>query len=200
MLRPLFFNPPDTEAELDTLNAGAPAADRDTHGRRVRRIAGTAARLAGLFDPDAHAERATAAFLRDVLTYRPGQPAAFHPGDGDGRAVGDNADEPHKCERQPASRQRTGKLAPAVPNLWFDDQAEEAAVQNQHYRAPRLGEGGEEGDCGWLEDRYGVSWQIIPTAVNDMISHSDPDKSQRAMQAMPRRLGEKAARTEPAVR
>src|SRR6266545_3520066 len=48
----------------------------------------------------------------------------------------------------------------------------------------RLGEGGEEGDCGWLKDRYGVSWQIIPTAMNDMISDPDPDKSQRAMQAM----------------
>jgi hypothetical protein len=91
MLRPLFFNPPDTEAELDTLNAGAPAADRDTHGQRVRRIAATAARLAGLSDPDGHAERVVAAFLPDVLPYRPGQPAAFHPGDGNGRALGDNA-------------------------------------------------------------------------------------------------------------
>jgi hypothetical protein len=91
MLRPLFFNPPDTEAELDALNAGAPATDRDTHGQRVRRIAATAARLAGLSDPDGHAERVVAAFLPDVLPYRPGQPAAFHPGDGNGRALGDNA-------------------------------------------------------------------------------------------------------------
>ncbi len=91
MLRPLFFNPPDTEAELDSLNAGAPAADRDTHGERVRRIASTAARLAGLSDPDGHAARVAAAFLPDVLGYRPGQPAAFHPGDGNGRALGDNA-------------------------------------------------------------------------------------------------------------
>jgi hypothetical protein len=91
MLRPLFFNPPDTEAELDALNAGAPAADRDTYGERVRRIAGTAARLAGLSDPDGHAERVAAAFLPDVVIYRPRQPAAFHPGDGNGRALGDNA-------------------------------------------------------------------------------------------------------------
>jgi hypothetical protein len=91
MLRPLFFNPPDTEEELDALNAGAPAADRDTHGQRLRRIAGTAARLAGLSDPDGHAAQVEAAFLPDVLPYRPGQPAAFHPGDGNGRALGDNA-------------------------------------------------------------------------------------------------------------
>jgi hypothetical protein len=91
MLRPLFFNPPVTEADLDALNAGAPAADRDAHGERVRRIAATAARLAGLPDPDGHAERVAAAFLPDVLVYRPGQPAAFHPGDGNGRALGDDA-------------------------------------------------------------------------------------------------------------
>ncbi len=89
MLRPLFFNPPD--AEVDALNAGAPAADRDTYSGRVWRLAATVARLAGLSDPDAHAQRVTAAFLPDVLSYRPGRPAAFHPGDGNGRALGDNA-------------------------------------------------------------------------------------------------------------
>jgi Domain of unknown function (DUF4331) len=91
MLRPLFFNPPDSEAQLDAFNAGAPTNDQDTHGERVRRIAGTAARLAGLPDPDGHAERVAAAFLPDVLTYRPGQPAAFHPGGGNGRGLGDDA-------------------------------------------------------------------------------------------------------------
>jgi predicted 3-demethylubiquinone-9 3-methyltransferase (glyoxalase superfamily) len=48
----------------------------------------------------------------------------------------------------------------------------------------KLADGGEEGVCGWLTDRYGVSWQIIPTAMNEMISDPDPDKSQRAMAAM----------------
>jgi len=88
MLRPLFFSPPDAESE--TLNAGAPAGDRDAHGKRVRHIASTAARLAGLPDPDAHAEQVEAAFLPDVVTYQPGQPAAFHPGGGNGRALDDN--------------------------------------------------------------------------------------------------------------
>jgi hypothetical protein len=89
MLRPLFFNPPDTE--VDALNADAPANDRARYGGRVRRLAATVARLAGLPDPDGHAEQVTAAFLPDVLGYRPGQPAAFHPGDGNGRALGDDA-------------------------------------------------------------------------------------------------------------
>jgi hypothetical protein len=91
MFRPLFFNPPDTEAELDALNAASPATDQDTCSERVRHIAGTTARLAGLPDPAGHAERVVAAFLPDVLVYRPGQPAVFHPGDGNGRALGDNA-------------------------------------------------------------------------------------------------------------
>ena len=91
MFRPLFFNPPDSEAEIDALNAGSPAHDRDTYGERVRTIAGTIARLAGLPDPDGHAAGVAEAFLPDVVTYRPGQPTVFHPGDGNGRALGDNA-------------------------------------------------------------------------------------------------------------
>jgi hypothetical protein len=91
MFRPLFFNPPESEAELDALNAGAPDADHDTYGEKVRRTAHTTGSLAGLPDPDAHAERVAAAFLPDVLTYRPAQPAAFRPGGGNGRALDDNA-------------------------------------------------------------------------------------------------------------
>jgi predicted 3-demethylubiquinone-9 3-methyltransferase (glyoxalase superfamily) len=48
----------------------------------------------------------------------------------------------------------------------------------------RLSEGGEEGPCGWLKDRYGMSWQIIPTRLMELVSDSDPDKSERAMRAM----------------
>jgi Domain of unknown function (DUF4331) len=91
MLRPLFFNPPDTQAQLDGLNAGAPADDRAGYGERVRRLAATVARLAGLPDPAGHAAQVAAAFLPDVLTYRPGQAAAFYPGGGNGRALGDDA-------------------------------------------------------------------------------------------------------------
>jgi predicted 3-demethylubiquinone-9 3-methyltransferase (glyoxalase superfamily) len=48
----------------------------------------------------------------------------------------------------------------------------------------RLGEGGQEGPCGWLKDRYGVSWQIVPTELNELLKDPDPGRSQRAMQAM----------------
>ena len=48
----------------------------------------------------------------------------------------------------------------------------------------KLSEGGEEGPCGWLKDKYGVSWQIIPTALDELVSDPDPERSQRAMKAM----------------
>ena len=48
----------------------------------------------------------------------------------------------------------------------------------------KLSEGGEEGPCGWLKDRFGVSWQIIPTALPELLGDPDPAKSQRVMEAM----------------
>lgn len=45
-------------------------------------------------------------------------------------------------------------------------------------------EGGEEQQCGWLKDRYGLSWQIIPSALGEMLSDPDPKKAQNVMQAM----------------
>ena len=44
--------------------------------------------------------------------------------------------------------------------------------------------GGEEGPCGWLKDKFGVSWQIIPTALGEMLSDPNPSKAQRVMEAM----------------
>ena len=48
----------------------------------------------------------------------------------------------------------------------------------------RLTEGGEESQCGWLKDRFGLSWQIIPERLGELLGDPDPGRSQRAMQAM----------------
>ena len=47
-----------------------------------------------------------------------------------------------------------------------------------------LSEGGEEGPCGWLKDRFGLSWQIIPSALPELLSDPDPERAQKAMAAM----------------
>jgi predicted 3-demethylubiquinone-9 3-methyltransferase (glyoxalase superfamily) len=48
----------------------------------------------------------------------------------------------------------------------------------------KLAVGGEEGPCGWLKDRYGLSWQVIPAALGELLGDPDPGRAQRAMQAM----------------
>jgi predicted 3-demethylubiquinone-9 3-methyltransferase (glyoxalase superfamily) len=48
----------------------------------------------------------------------------------------------------------------------------------------KLSAGGEEGPCGWLKDRYGLSWQINPTILGEMLSDPDPEKARRVMAAM----------------
>jgi predicted 3-demethylubiquinone-9 3-methyltransferase (glyoxalase superfamily) len=48
----------------------------------------------------------------------------------------------------------------------------------------RLGEGGEHGSCGWLKDKYGVSWQVVPTALPELLTQSDPEAAQRVLATM----------------
>jgi predicted 3-demethylubiquinone-9 3-methyltransferase (glyoxalase superfamily) len=48
----------------------------------------------------------------------------------------------------------------------------------------KLSEGGTKSRCGWLKDKYGLSWQIIPVGLQEALGNKDPEKSKRAMQAM----------------
>ena len=48
----------------------------------------------------------------------------------------------------------------------------------------RLSDGGQEVACGWVRDKYGVSWQVVPTVLLDMITDPDPRKAGRATEAM----------------
>ena len=69
-------------------------------------------------------------------------------------------------------------MAKMVPCLRFDDQAE------VHGFWERLSDDGKPGKCGWLMDRFGVSWQIVPTALGELISAAEPARAARFMQAM----------------
>jgi len=48
----------------------------------------------------------------------------------------------------------------------------------------RLSEGGSEGQCGWLKDKYGLSWQVVPTEMSEMMRENDPEKMERVMAAV----------------
>jgi predicted 3-demethylubiquinone-9 3-methyltransferase (glyoxalase superfamily) len=52
------------------------------------------------------------------------------------------------------------------------------------YYWERLSAGGEPGRCGWLKDKFGVSWQVVPSVLGELLGDKDPEKAQRVLQAM----------------
>ncbi len=52
------------------------------------------------------------------------------------------------------------------------------------YYWEKLSKGGKESQCGWLKDKFGVSWQVVPTGIGQLFGGKNPKKSERAMQAM----------------
>ncbi|MEY2404234.1 MAG: hypothetical protein QOD38_1785 [Acidimicrobiaceae bacterium] len=52
------------------------------------------------------------------------------------------------------------------------------------YYWDKLSEGGEESQCGWLKDKYGLSWQVVPAAMDELFTDPDPARADRAMKAM----------------
>jgi predicted 3-demethylubiquinone-9 3-methyltransferase (glyoxalase superfamily) len=59
---------------------------------------------------------------------------------------------------------------------------EDQAEVDRYWEA--LSEGGEELPCGWLKDRYGVAWQVVPTGMDELFADPDPKRAERAMRAM----------------
>ncbi|MGY1663124.1 VOC family protein [Geodermatophilus sp. SYSU D00705] len=53
-----------------------------------------------------------------------------------------------------------------------------------HYWDRLIADGGEESQCGWLKDRFGVSWQVVPVEMLSLLNDPDPGRAQRATQAM----------------
>ncbi len=60
-----------------------------------------------------------------------------------------------------------------------EDQAEVARLWDA-----LTADGGEPGPCGWLKDRFGLSWQIVPRRLNELVEDPDPERARRAMEAM----------------
>jgi predicted 3-demethylubiquinone-9 3-methyltransferase (glyoxalase superfamily) len=74
------------------------------------------------------------------------------------------------------------------PEFKFDEAvsfAIECETQEEiDYFWDQLSDGGEEGPCGWLKDRYGLSWQVVPTGMEAMFADPDKSRAERAMKAM----------------
>jgi predicted 3-demethylubiquinone-9 3-methyltransferase (glyoxalase superfamily) len=59
-----------------------------------------------------------------------------------------------------------------------------ASQEEVDYFWEKLSEGGEEGPCGWLKDRYGLSWQIVPSVLNEMMKDGDAEQVRRVTEAL----------------
>ena len=74
------------------------------------------------------------------------------------------------------------------PQFTFDEavsfQITCADQEELDYYWDRLTDGGKEGPCGWLKDRYGLSWQVVPTGMEELFADPDPERARRAMEAM----------------
>ena len=74
------------------------------------------------------------------------------------------------------------------PEFTFDEAMSlEIVCEDQEevdYYWERLTDVGEESQCGWLKDRYGVSWQVVPKGMDEVFSDPDPERAKRAMEAM----------------
>ena len=74
------------------------------------------------------------------------------------------------------------------PDFKFDEavsfliSCEDQDEVDYHWR--KLSEGGSEGPCGWVKDRFGLSWQVVPTGMEELFSDPDPERAKRAMEAM----------------
>ena len=74
------------------------------------------------------------------------------------------------------------------PEFTFDEaisllvECKDQAEIDRYWSA--LGAGGEEGPCGWLKDRYGLSWQVAPAGMVELLNDDDPARAERAMRAM----------------
>src|SRR3954463_6904329 len=80
-------------------------------------------------------------------------------------------------------RSTAGRTSSSNEAVSFMVKCRDQAEVDKYWNA-LTADGGQESQCGWLKDKYGLSWQITPTVLLDSVSDKDPQKAKRAMQAM----------------
>ena len=88
-----------------------------------------------------------------------------------------------ELEGQPIMGLNAGPLFKFTEAFSFFVTCEDQAEVDELW-AKLIADGGEESQCGWLKDRYGLSWQIVPTALMDALGDKDPAKARRSLEAM----------------
>ncbi|CAB4741709.1 unannotated protein [freshwater metagenome] len=87
-----------------------------------------------------------------------------------------------QLDGRPFTALNGGPMFSFTPAISFVVSCEGQAEVDEYWS--RLSEGGSEGQCGWLTDRFGVSWQVVPSALGTFIGGADTAGAARAMQAM----------------
>lgn len=87
-----------------------------------------------------------------------------------------------ELDGQPFVAINGGPEFPFTPAVSLAILVEDQAELDRYWDA--LAEGGKEVQCGWVTDRFGVPWQVVPKGMDDMIGGDDPERAQRAMEAM----------------
>ena len=131
---------------------------------------------------DGQAEQAAAHYtsvfpnssIGDVTRYGPDMPPPMK--------EGDVLTVDFTLDGQPYTALNGGPQFPHSEAISFQIPCKDQEESDHYY--DRLLDGGEESQCGWLKDRFGVSWQVVPTELLILLSDPDPERAQRATQAM----------------
>ena len=88
-----------------------------------------------------------------------------------------------ELEGRPVLALNGGPDHPFTDNFSFHISVGSQAEVDEYW-AKLTADGGEEGPCGWLKDRFGLSWQVVPTALSELMSDPDPERAGRVRDAL----------------
>ena len=133
---------------------------------------------------DDQAEQAAKFYVSIFKNSKPGRIARYDEAGAraSGRPAGSVMTVDFKLDGQEFVALNGGPLFPFTEAISFVVNCRTQAEVDYYWK--RLSAGGKEVQCGWLKDKFGVSWQVVPTMLNDLVSGKDAAKAHRVMEAM----------------